>query len=723
MPLTLEQVARYPRPGMAIPARFAFTPDGRAVTFLASAEGGLVRSLWRHDIASGERQVLAGPDAGATSEEDLSRDEELRRERKRLRELGVTDYHFAREAEPPVLAVPSSAGVSVAVGDGELQAVAGTDAVIDALLSPDGRRLAFVRDGDLYVLDMPADGRAIAGDPRRLTADAEDGLTNGLAEFMAQEELDRDRGFWWSPDGERLAFIRADSRHIPRYPIVHQGLDAPDVEEHRYPFAGERNAVLRLGVVGAGGGAVTWMDLGDDDDQYIARVAWRPDGVLATELLARDQKSVRWLTFGVDGTAAVLLEERSEPWLNLDHDTRFLESGEIVRSSEASGYRHLELRAADGTLVRRLTHGEWVVTGLLRVDEPGRVAWFVGTRDGPLERHVYTVSLDGGEPQRRTTEPGWHAAVVSEDGEHWVDSWSDVALAPTVTLRRADGSLVATLHDGRAVTAASLGLTVPEFVQLPAADGTVLHGALYRPRDGSADPVPLIVSVYGGPQAQMVTNQWAMTVDLRAQYLAQSGFLVLKLDNRGSIDRGLAFEGHIDRRMGTVEIEDQATGARWAIERGLADPERVGIYGWSYGGYATLLAMLREPDLFRVGVAGAPVTALDGYDTAYTERYMGTPADEPDAYREGSVLTHADALRGELLLVHGLVDENVHFRHTARLMVALGRAQRRYDVLLFPEERHMPRNARDLEYLERRVVDHFRRHLLGDGSDDMPAGD
>lgn len=706
MPLTLEQVAHYPRPGMAIPAHIGFTPDGRGVTFLASLDGGLVRSLWCQDIATGTRRVLAGPDAGAASDGQLTRDEELRRERMRLRELGVTDYHYASDADPPVLAVPSPAGVSLMVGDGPLQSIAGAEGSLDARPSPDGRRLAFVRDGDLFVLDLP--DRA----PLRLTHDAEDGLTNGLAEYMAQEELDRDRGFWWSPDGEWLAFIRADSRHIPRYPIVHQGLDAPDVEEHRYPFAGEPNALLQLGVAAATGGRVTWMDLGPDDDQYIARVAWRPDGVLAAQLLSRDQRSARWLMFDRRGTATLLLEESGEPWINLDDDTRFLASGEIVRSSESSGYRHLEVRAADGTLVRRLTDGDWVVTKLLGIDEERRIAWFGGTRESPLERHVYTVSLDGGASTRKTSGHGWHEGVVARDGRWWVDTWSDVGQAPSVMLLAADRPAVWALHESVA-SADVLGLRPPEFVELPATDGTVLHGALYRPPEGTPRPGPLIVAVYGGPHAQTVTDQWTLTVDLRAQHLAQCGFLVFKLDNRGSANRGLAFEGHLRHRMGTVEIEDQATGVRWLVDRGLADPERVGVYGWSYGGYATLLAMLREPKLFRVGVAGAPVTAWDGYDTAYTERYMGTPADNAEGYREGSVLTHAERLEGELLLTHGLVDENVHFRHSARLMVALGRAQKRYETLLFPEERHMPRNARDLEYLERRLVHHFRRHLLG----------
>lgn len=721
--LTLADVARHPRPGTVVPGRVAFTPDGAAVTYLWSTDGTLVRSLWRYDVETGEARVIAGPEAGTLDEGALSREEELRRERGRLRELGVTDYSFARDARPLVLLVPSPAGAAVAVGDGPLRHVRGTEGAEEPHLSPDGRRLAFVRDGDLYALELPD------GEPRRLTHDAEDGLTNGLAEFIAQEELDRDHGLWWSPDGQRIAFVRSDARRIPRYPIVHQGLDRPEVEEHRYPFAGERNALLRLGVVPAIEGGVQWLDLGPGDDRYIARVAWRPDGVLAAQLLARDQRSATWLTWHGAETARTLISDTGDPWLNLDDDMRFLESGEIVRTSEASGFRHLELRAADGSLTQVLTSGDWAVTGLVAVDDAARRLLFMGTREGPRERHLYAVSLGGGEPERLTTGSGWHDVTASPDATHLVDTWSDLRRPPRVRLLRGDGSCKGTIHEDASVTADTLGLSPPEPIELTADDGTTLLAALYRP--AAPGRLPLIVACYGLPHVQTVTDQWALTVDMRAQYLTQRGFAVLKLDNRGSDGRGVAFEAHIAGRMGTVEVEDQAAGVREMVARGIADPERVGIYGWSGGGFLTLMCLLRAPDIFRAGVAGAPVTAWDGYDTAYTERYMGTPEENPAGYREGSPLHRAADLRGPLLLIHGLVDENVHFRHTARLMVALGRAQKPYESVLFPEERHMPRHPRDLEYLERRLTEHFERHLLrdpvsagnqpGGGSDDPAA--
>lgn len=706
--LTIEQVAAYPRPGTVVPARLAFTPDSTAVTYLFSAEGNLVRSLWRYDIASGERSVLAGPPPASTSEEQLSREEELRRERARLRELGVTAYEWAREAPSPVLLVPGGGRLYASLGGGELQEIPGCEGAIDPHLSPDGRHVAFVRAGELVVAEVPA------GRPRQLTHGAADGLTNGLAEFIAQEELDRDRGFWWDRAGERLAFVQADERHIPVYPIVHQGTNALEVENHRYPFAGAANAFVRLGVVGIDGGEPDWLDLDEAQDFYLARVGWRADGVLTAQVLDRAQAQLRTFAYEAGGRT-LLLEERSQPWLNLSQDTRFLDSGEFVRSTEDSGFRHLALHAADGSELRRLTAGEWVVTRLVHVDEGRRLAYFLGTMDGVTERHLSVVSLDGGGPRRLTAAPGWHDATISRDGKYFVDVYSTLATAPQLTLRRtADDSEVAVLFEDRECTAAALGLAPPELLTLPAADGvTPLHAALYVPAPlEQARRYPLVVSVYGGPHAQRVADEWSLTVDLRAQYLAQHGFAVLKVDNRGSANRGLAFEAPVHLETGRVEIDDQVAAVHWlAANHEYIDADRVAIYGWSYGGYATLMAMLRYPEIFRVGVAGAPVTHWDGYDTAYTERYMSTPATNPGGYSESSVLAHVGRLQGKLLLVHGMVDENVHFRHTARLLTALAAAQKSYDLLAFPGERHMPRDAQGLEYQERRVLGYFEQHL------------
>ena len=708
MELSAQDVARYPRPGTAIPGRIAYAPDGRSVTFLFSERGDLARDLFSLDLGSRRRErFFTPPDEGVT-DENVSREEALRRERQRLRETGVTHYTWAAKA--PVMLVPLR-GELYRVEDGRSTRIA--SGALDAKLSRDGRRVFFVRDAEVWCLD--GDGE------RKLSDGAEPGLTNGLAEYIAQEEMGRHTGLWPSPDGEWVAYEQADERHIPVYPIVHQGRDEVQVEEHRYPFAGAANAKVRLGVVPAAGGETRWLGLGLEtghldtsghlsaDDLYLARVDWHPDGRLFVQLLSRDQRRLElWAYEVATGERRVLLAEETHPWVNLHDDLRFVEStGEFAWSSERDGLRHLYLHDARGGLVRQLTSGEWPVDALLGVDGERRLAYFAAGREGPLERHVYRVPLDGGEVERLTEEPGWHDAVLAPDGSGFVDTHDSRQQPPKVTVRDADGRALRVLHEP---AANELGLPAPELKSFQSRDGVTLHAAIYRPPSAEGTP-PLIVSVYGGPHAQMVKDSWQLTVDLRAQWLAAQGFVVLKVDNRGSARRGLVFESALAGDMGEVEVRDQADGARWLCGLGLADPTRVGMYGWSYGGYMTTMALMKAPEVFKVGVAGAPVTHWDGYDTCYTERYMRTPQANPEGYRRSSPIAHAEALVGRLLLIHGMLDENVHFRHTARLVNALIKANRPHDLLIYPDERHMPRSEKDRVAMETQVLEYFRRHL------------
>ena len=718
-PLTITDVATYPRPGMDAPGMVGFTPDSAAVTWLHAGGGGLVRSLWRIDIASGARSVIVGPGTDAP----LSREEELLRERTRTRELGVPAYAFARSAERPVLIIPGQT-VRIAIGDEPLRELAATQGALTPSLSPDGAQLSFVRGGELLI--TTCDGES---EPRQLTTGAADGISHGLADYIAQEEFGLLSGHWWSSDG-RIAYLRVDERHVAPYPIVHQGGGAVDVETHRYPFAGDANAHVSLWMLDVASGLTTQMSL-PDEDGYLVRVAWWPSATDGPRLVAqwvnRAQNRLQLLTFDQDGVATVLIDERQEPWINVSDDARGLSDGIFLWSSEQSGYRHLTLHAEDGSEIRKLTEGDWIVDGVIGVDEHeagGGWVYFTSTRGSPLERRVERVSLAGGWIETLSEPGGVHSAVLSPDGRWLVVQSSSLHSPPRLTLLATDGGERRTLYQSD-VSLDALGLTPPRLRSFAASDGTTLYGAIYPPNDDQPDHdsdndsgklAPLLVAVYGGPHAQTVLDAWGLTVDLRAQYLAHRGFLVLKLDNRGMAGRGLEFEAHLHRRMGTIEVDDQALAVAQLAREGLIDPSRVGVYGWSYGGYMTVMSMLRRPDLFTVGVAGAPVSDWDGYDTGYTERYMGVPQDNVEGYREGSLLRHAEKLEGDLLLIHGGVDENVHFRHTARLITALTEADRDYDLLLFPQERHMPRERAGLEYQERRVARYFERRLLAPSS-------
>jgi dipeptidyl-peptidase-4 len=709
--LRADDVARFPAPGNNVPAGIGFSASGRWLAFLWSPEHSLRRDLFVLDLDTGERRTPLAAGGGVT-EENLTIEERLRRERARDLGQGVTSARWSKQGIDRLL-VPRPDGLHVldAPTFADRLAVAADDAgpMLDPQLSPDGTKVAFVRDDELCVADLATGAITEVTSGARGT-----GRTHGLAEFVAQEEMGRAHGFWWSPDGERLAFTEVDETHIPIYRIVHQGSD--DVgegaqEDHRYPFAGAANANVRLGVVGAAGGDLVWCDLGDEWE-YLARVDWLDDTTLAVQVEDRDQTRLDALRVdATTGASSALLTEESAVWINLHDALRPLgDGGDFLWASERTGFRHLEVQP-EGKV---LTEGDWMVERVV-ASNATRV-WFLATKDGALERHLYETTLDGaGAVRRITTEAGTHAAVVDAERGRFVDVHSSMSQPPVATVRRLDdGSLERPLLDQVEAAdprATSLPLPPPELHHVTADDGTTTIDVLvYRPL--GEPPFPTIVSVYGGPHAQQVADSWSVTNAMRRQWLRSEGYLVVVADNRGAAGRGLAFEGAIRWDLGDVEVRDQVAVIRHLVEQGLADPGRVGINGWSYGGYMAALCLAKSPDVFTAAVAGAPVTHWDGYDTHYTERYLGTPQANPGGYERSAVMAHVDGLRDRhLMLVHGLIDENVHFRHSARLINALIAARIPYELFLLPNERHSPRAEADRVYLEERILDFFSRRL------------
>ena len=721
-PFTIQETAVLPAPGMTLPNSLSFSLDDSFLTYLLGTPDTPAQKLWGLEMATGKPVLLFERTDGGVREETLSLREELRRQRERNRATGITSY--ARAAYAERILIPMKDGLYLLDGYGSparrvVEGVAGTD-IQGATLSPDGARVAFVRDGEVYVASTET-GSAAQTAPRQITSGArEAGMTHGLAEYIAQEELDRREGLWWAPDGRRIAFEEVDERHIPLYVIVHQGMEttrAETREEHHYPFAGAENARVRLGVVAADGGLPVWMDLDFGEEVYLARVFWRRDGDLGAIVVNRPQKTLWLVRFDpATGRRTTVLSESTDIWINVPaHGIIELEDGGFVWLSERSGFRHIYVFTPTGELQRQVSAGEWMVDDLLAVDEANGMVYFTGAREDPREKHLYAVSLAGGEIRRITQEPGMHDMVIDHGCRRFVDTWSDIAHAPTVTVRALpDGAPIHALPLPPDPRVKRFRLRPPELITLRNRQDDLLYGAVYRPdaRRFGPGPYPTIVSVYGGPHVQEITNSWGrMTANMLLQYLCGLGFLIFRLDNRGSARRGLLFESALRRQFGAVEVDDQVDGVRWLIAQGLTDPRRVGITGWSYGGYMTLMCLAKAPGVFQVGIAGAPVTDQAGYDTAYTERYLETPATNAEGYAQTSVLTHVNGIAGKLLLIHGLVDENVHFRHTARLIQALIQARKPFDTLLFPEERHMLRFLPSRVYLNERIAAYFQAHL------------
>ncbi len=715
LPLTIDRFVGSPSLDGPSVNGLKIAPDGSRVTFLKGKEEDFrTQDLWEYDIASGATRMLVDSTVllgGA--EEELDEVEKARRERQRIRAKGIVEYSWSKDGR--ALLFPLNGDLYYLPLGGEPKRLTDTDAFeTDARFSPKGHFVSFIREKNLYVIDLAT------GEEHQLTDEGGGTILMGMAEFVAQEEMDRDTGYWWAPDERHIAFTRVDEspvKLVNRYEITKDG--AVTTIPQRYPFAGTPNVTIALGVVDVASGAKSWIDLGPEEDIYLARVDWLPDSQrLAFQRESRDQKRLDLVIAPIDGGApATILSETAKTWINLHHSLKFLEhSDRFIWASERTGFRHLYLYATDGTLVGPLTEGDWVVSGLERVDEAAGRVYFTGFADGPLERHLYVVPLDPdpGAMERLTPEEGWHAVDVGEDGSVFVDHYSAPDTPPRVALKKTDGSLLTFIEENRLDKTHPYypyraGRPLISFGTIAAEDGTPLYYTLLKPADfDSTRRYPAIVSVYGGPGAQRVARRWSIDFD---EMLTRAGFVVMKLDNRGSTNRGKAFEDVLYRAMGETEVADQVAGAHFLASLPYVDGNRIGVYGWSYGGYMTLQLLAKAPDVFKAGMAVAPVTDWRLYDTHYTERYLGDPADG-DVYEKASIFPYVDGIRPHALrLVHGMADDNVFFDNSVKLMSRLQDTRKPFALMTYPGKRHGIRGEATQAHLWTQALDFFDRHL------------
>lgn len=700
-------------------------PDGSLVTFLRGRDADRFQlDLWALDVASGETRMLVDSSALLGGAEVLSDEEKARRERQRIAGLhGIVDYQFSPDGR--FLLFPLGGELYLYTLKPETtqdteQAVApvspvrqlthGEGFATDPKVSPKGGYVSFIRARNLWVIDL-RDGKA-----RALTRDGSELIGNGVAEFVADEEMNRHTGYWWAPDDSAIAFTRIDETPVSVQRRFEIYADHTEVVEQRYPAAGEANVGIQLGVIAPSGGKPRWIDLGPDPDIYLARVDWRAARELSFQRQDRRQHQLDLVLVDLDsGAQRSVLSEHSDTWVPLHDNLRFLDgTDEALWTSERSGFSHLyriDLRSGAATA---LTSGEWMVEDVLAVDaKEGRV-WFTGTLDSPLEKHVYVLPLTGGTPRRLTTPGAWHEAQFAANASVYVDTWSNPQTPPQAQLFDQDGKHLADLidndlnapaHPYAAFREAHLPI---EFGALNAADGQVLHYSLLKPAD--FDPRqrwPVIVYVYGGPAAQTVRRTWAPDFN---QYLAQHGYLVFSLDNRGTPRRGVRFASALYGHQGDVEVEDQLRGLAMLRTLPYVDGKRVGVYGWSNGGSMTLMLLAKASHAYACGAAGAPVTDWRLYDTHYTERYMGLPAENPEGYRTSSVFAHLDGLSSKLLLLHGMADDNVLFSNSTRLMSALQARGLPFELMTYPGAKHGLHGSDNLHRL-RTTADFFERCL------------
>ena len=702
--LTIEQIFAEGGVTGRAPETIQWSPDGSKVSFVQRDDTGEHGELFYVDAVTGEKKLLVSETKLAQLSPPLSK---IRDEREKER---VTRYHVAAYTWSPdskYLLFDSRGQLwyySLDTGTA-VQLTSSPDPSLDPKFSPDGKRLAYVRKHSLYVHPVSGmEGERLLTreekekDRGRDKAQEEDNILNGEVDWVYAEELAVRSNFFWSPEGHEIIFLQMDEARVPTYPITDWLPTHPRVEREKYPKAGDPNPSVRLGVVGSNGGKARWIKLTDDNDTYVPRFGWIREGWAWAEILNRKQ-DVMDLYF-IDAKSGksrkVLTESAPDAWVNVNDDFRILKSGDrFLWTSWRDGHTHIYLYsfnasdplASDAKLERQLESGDYEVIAVSGVDDASGAVFFTANKGDPRQEKLFSVKLDGSEVQAISSSEGNYEAIFADDGTHFVETHSATLTPPRISVCAPAGPCHK-IWEGRSV--ADYDLIAPQSLEFKADDGTVLYGELILPRNADTNqkiPIPLIVHVYGGPAGQTVRNEWGGPTALFHQILANEGFAIFSVDNRGTPNRGKKFSAAIRLQFGGVELSDQLT----ALDQLYAqfpqlDRARAAIWGWSGGGSMTLYA-LTHSDRFKAGISVAPVTNWRDYDSIYTERYMGLPEDNVRAY-DDSIVSAASSLKGSLLLVHGTSDDNVHFQNTIQMTDALIRAGKQFRLMVYPNKTH-----------------------------------
>ncbi len=716
--------------------------DSKRFSYLDKASNSDISTIWMYDIETGSRSelmnaksleikpdtkaVVKAPDAVDDSEDDTDSDSS-----NKSSALKIIGYQWSPDETQLLLArlphrrssTPDSSLYLYTPTTKELKKITNKPgAYRNAKWSPDGTMIGYVHEDDLYILMVQS------GAELRLTNTANPTLYNGRFGWVYEEELDIVDGWSFSPDSKLVSFFQTDESCVPvvllpNYDDLHM-----KPLETRYPKAGDPNPVIKIGLIdlshlskqphSASHGkqpiATThWVDLGSDKDIYITQMHWSPKGALLLQRMNRLQNQIDLLHADTHtGSTRIVFTEKDDRWLDVPANPLFIpDSNQFLWHSDRDGHTHLYLYDVQQGMLRQLTEGDWDVDHAEGVDAAHRVAFFTAARPNPLERQLFSVLLDGGGSiQMVSLEAGTHSALFSPDCEHYLGTFSSRSSAPKVRLHRASGRSIADIHDNPMPKLEGHRTGDWEFQTFSAKDGTSIQAAILKPAD--FDPkkkYPVLMYTYGGPGSQVVLDTYGNGSGLE-HYLAQKGILFAMVDGRGSGFRGREFKKCTYLNLGELEVNDQIDGAKWLGSLPYVDAKKIGIWGWSYGGYMASLCILRGAKVFKSAAAVAPVTDWELYDTIYAERYLRKPKDNPKGYKSSSPMTHVMKLRGDFLLAHGMADDNVHFQNTARLAAALQKEDRTFRMMAYPGKHHGMEGVSS--HINRLITDFFDETLL-----------
>lgn len=559
-----------------------------------------------------------------------------------------------------------------------------------AQFSPKGDKVAFVRNNNLFLTNLAT------GEEKAITTDGEfNKIINGAADWVYEEEFGFAKAWYWSPDGQKIAFYRFDETRVKEFFMTAWGDLYPGQIRFKYPKAGEQNSTVRIGVYDLEDESITWMDIGEETNQYIPRINWtRNSNTLAIRRMNRLQNKQDLMLADVStGETEIIKTETSDAWVDVNDDLVFLENGEqFIYTSEEDGYNHIYLYNMSGELIRQVTGGEWEVTNFLGYNEENQTVYYISTEESPLERHLYSIGIDGGGKKKLSNGEGWHTVNMSSDYKYYIKTYSSPFNPPEYVLYEGEGDQVRVLEDNSGLEETLSEYQLPEkeylTIELPQAG---LNAYMLKPYDfDPSKKYPVLFHVYGGPGSQTVTKIFDFGQQaLWHYYLTTKGYIVVSVDNRGTGGRGRDFEKQLYKKLGQYEIEDQIASARYLAEEfDFIDSTRTGIWGWSYGGYMSSLGISKGHDVFSTAIAVAPVTHWRFYDTIYTERFMQTPQMNPEGYRTGSPMAYADQIEGNYLLIHGTEDDNVHFQNAVEWINVLIEHDIQFETMYYPGRNH-----------------------------------
>ncbi len=640
---------------------------------------------------------ILGDDNAVIIDYKLSNDETkilLVTERKRIFRLSFTSTYFLWELKS------QKKNPAVKIGSANY-----------AELSPDGKHIALVRDENIYIFDTET------GTEKQITFDGKKNeILNGRTDWVYEEELGLSKAFEWSPDGKKLAFLRFDERTVKEFSLTFYNDLYPEEFRYKYPKAGENSAIVTIHVYDLTSDKITKVDTGENTDQYIARIKWTNDKEsLSFVRLNRLQNEFNlFYADASSGKSRLILTDRNKYYVNENYDIKYLKDGGFIRTTDTEGFTRIVKYGKDGSTQNTITNGNYDVIDIKYIDEEKEIIYYTSYEDSPLDKHLYKIDFNGINKIRMSDKSGTYSVNFGANGNYYVSNFTEANTPGYITIHRSDGSFVRLIEDNKELTekAEKYNFVKKEFFSFRTSEGTELNGYIMKPADFSAEKkYPVLMYVYGGPGSQSVTNSWGYLDYVWNQYLCKKGYIVACVDGRGTAGRGSEFEKQIYRQMGNLETKDQIEGAKYLGSLSYVDKDRIGIWGWSFGGYMTCMCLTKGAEVFKTGVAVAPVTDFRYYDNIYTERYMGLPSENKEGYSENAPINFANELKGNLLLVHGSTDDNVHYQNTMEFANALIKANKQFEMQIYPNRNHSIGGGNTRYHLFKRITDYLLKNL------------